>query len=462
MKLALLIIFKHEIDIENKFPPLGLGYIASYLNKYNPDVEAIIIDNDHLKELRAFKPDMIGISSITPYFKESVKLARLIRKEFDVPLFLGGYHISMNPKSLLKTCFDFAVLGEGEETINEIVTLFKKGKIDKGLLKMIKGVAFADKGLVITPPREMITPLDKIPFPARELYREIGKDRTAHIITSRGCPYKCVFCSSSSFWKSVRFHSPKYVVDEIEELVNRYKIKHINIADDLFIASRKRVYDILSLIKKRNIKATFSVRGRADLMDDSLCKALKEMGVISINFGFESGSPRMLKYLKKDTVSVEQNMKAIDMCKRHGFMVVGSFIIGSPGETKEDMLMSLDFVRKSRLDGGDTYVAVPLPGTILWDYALKKGFVSDDMDWDRLNFNPDEIGKNIILADKVTKKELYGIFGMFQREWSKKRVASMMRNMFSLTYVKRALFNPFKAIRFCYKTIADNVGRAVR
>ena len=173
----------------------------------------------------------------------------------------------------------------------------------------------------------------------------------------RGCPYKCTFCSSSKFWKRARFFSAKYVVNEIEHVIERYKVKDIMLWDDLFIANKKRLREIAALIKERRIdeKISFSCSVRANLVNDELCTLLKDMNVTGVTMGLESGTDRILKYLKQGNVTVGDNTSAIQTCKKYGFDVGGSFIIGSPTETREEVLTTLNFIKTSKLDRGDIY-----------------------------------------------------------------------------------------------------------
>ena len=413
MKLALILATKKaKIDIQ---PPLGLAYLAAYLSKKRnfhntkifTHVENVITDLDK------FRPDLIGISCVTYDYPLAVELAKEIKKKFRVPVVLGGVHISLMPESLNRT-FDIAVLGEGEETFLEIFDLFYSGEHVKAeALEEIKGIAFyKNDKLHINPRRELIETLDGIPYPARYLLRV---ERLTHMITSRGCPYKCAYCSSAKLWQRVRFFSAEYVAGEIEELINKYKVKHISLWDDLFTVNKSRLRKIVEILKNKKLtgKVTFGCNARANLIDEEICQLLKEMNVTRVSMGLESGSEKMLAKLKGGNVSVNQNFRAVELCKKFGIIVKGSFIIGSPTETKEDIFKTIEFIEKSQLDGGGVFIATPYPGTDFWNYALSKNIVSSDMDFSKLNpFYTRDLQDNILLIDEkvIDRKQLNRIY----------------------------------------------------
>jgi len=411
-------------------PPLGLAYIASYLRKYGGFDDIVIIDKeDTMKGVMRERPDVVGFSLHSIEVKDGIELAKQIKSELDIPIIVGGAHFTFLPKTLPKQ-FDIAAMGEGEQTVLELMQSYEKcGGFETEELKKIKGIAFRHKNSIkVNERRPLIPDLDKLPFPARDLLdmehfylkpRRIFRGfvrKGTHMITSRGCPYRCVFCCSTNFWQKTRFHSAEYVVNEIKELIETYKVEAITIYDDLFVADRKRVEKIVNLMKQEGLQdeAIFCCTGRANLMDDKLCKLLKEMGVVNMMFGLESGSQKILSYLKKDTVTVEQNKRAVRIAKKYGFFVEGSFMIGSPNETKEDMMKTLDFIKQNPLDYAAFYITTPHIGTELWDHAKSHGMVSEDMDYSKENLHPTEnFEQNIFINKKVTKEEFSEIVREF-------------------------------------------------
>lgn len=436
-------------------PPLGLAYLATYLKEKAVPVDVVIVDNlftSPFKEIERLKPDIVGISALTVQYNKAVNLAGKIKENLPARVILGGVHISTHKPSF-RPCFDLAVYGEGEDTFKELVELYKEtGKFEDRDLAKIKGIMYRDNGSVmITSPRDFIEPIDNIPYPDRSFLdrryfrkvvnRLIGgkKAATTSILTARGCPYKCVFCSTSVFWSKVRMHSSDYVAREVKHLINDYGIEFIAIWDDLFTINKKRIRGLIEAFKKHEIlgKVKFTSLLRADSVDDEMCELLLELGVVAANFGFESGSEKILKYLKRDTISVEKNKEAVLTCKKHGITVWGSLMFGSPGETIEDMKKSLDlidFMKEAGADGIWHFVTTPFPGTGLWKYGKSKGLFDDDFDFSQSShYNS---GNPVFLEKDIPYEEFKKIFDEAGR-----KLASFSHDT-TFNKIKRAVSNP--------------------
>lgn len=424
MKLALI----STQEDKDRAPPLGLIYLATYLDKYLKEKIEIKIfdsnfDEDIPKKILEFKPDMIGISSMTVCYKRAIDFATKIKSNLNVPIMIGGVHISTLPESMEKV-FDVGIIGEGEETLKELVELFLKGKFSLENLKKIKGIEFYNNDELIKTPERMPLKLDDIPIPdldyADERYFLPRENLSAGkmcvfgiMITSRGCPYRCTFCSTSRFWKTIRFNSASYVAKNVKYQIEKYRVNHIDVLDDLFTVSKERLRELTEELKKEGVlgKVSFSCQPRANLIDEEMCILMKTLNVKSVNFGFESGSERVLNILKVGTVTTEMNKNAIILCKKYGFKVYGSLIFGSPGETISDMketLSFMDWCKKHKADYIWTFVATPFPATIWWDEALKRGKVSNHMDWDKLSHHAVEDAM-LIDVDKDEFKEIFKI-----------------------------------------------------
>ena len=405
-ELCLVNVIDPESKIERHMPHLGLGYIAAYLREYSHFDKIKIVDGYDPEKILSLKPDIVGISSVSQNFDRTINLAGKIKHELDIPLIVGGIHISALPHTL-PDCFDVAVIGEGEQTMLELLELYEDDGLERERLHHIKGIAFHDNTKIeITERRGVIDSLDRIPFPARDLLN-VGSHTS--MITSRGCPYKCVFCSSSMYWNKTRYFSAEYVVEEIKEMIEKYAVNMIDFWDDLFIANKKRLEQISRLLKEEGItdKVSFNCQARANLINDQTLINLKNMNVNQLSFGFESGSQNVLKYLKKDTVTVDQNRNAVFLSKKYGFVVNGSFVLGSPDETKDDIELSLRFLKNSYIDSGMVFMLTPYPGTELWDYAKQSGIVDDNMDWNKLNQNSEIIEDFKFATIDHTKKYIY-------------------------------------------------------
>jgi len=403
---------------EKTFPFLGTAYLASYLREYGGYNDITIIQAGQTlrtKTLEKFNPDVVGLSSVTQNFMVAQTVAFKIKRVFNVPVFVGGHHITALPQNLTND-MDFAVLGEGEQTCLELIACLHSN------LKRIPGLAFReDSKLIKTPPRDLIRPLDSIPFPARDL---LDLSDQISMVTSRGCPYNCVFCSSAFFWKTPRFHSPSYVVSEMNHIKTMYNPRQINLSDDLFIADKQRLKKIVQLTRlhKLHREIEFHCTARANLVNAETAKLLKKMGVKVVSIGFESASEKQLKFLKGGTVTVEQNRKAIEVLKQRGLNVSGTFIIGGRDETEGEIQKTYDFIADSKLDGGDTFILVPFPGTPLFSEAKTRGLVSDFMDWSRFEiYFEDNPVNRVVMSKTLSRDELLRWILEFKRLWKRIR-----------------------------------------
>jgi len=380
------IVASNEIDV-HWYRPLSYGYLKAYLDKHlNSAAEICFLDNMEGFE----KFDIIGISSTSQDFARAKGIARHIKdKNKEIITIIGGHHITYLPETLSDE-FDIGVIGEGEETFFDIIRCFMKSRMHPKFndLKKIQGIVFREDGkMTRTPKRELINPLDKIPFPYR------SKESDPYLCSSRGCPYKCTFCSSATFWEKTRFFSPEYVVREIELILEQFpKTRNISIWDDLFIGDVARFKKIVELLENKGInkRVGFTLPVRGNLVNGELCKDLKRMNVIGVSFGAESGSNRVLEILGK-RMTVEMNQKAIDTVYEYGIPVGCSFIVGTPTETEDDVRDTYEFILKNIVDGKlsprcSVNILMPMPGTEMWSYAIRAGLIDmKDMDWNRLS-----------------------------------------------------------------------------
>jgi len=454
---------------DKREPPLGLLTVATYLKKFGDFNDINIIDKNFdniFEKILEIKPDIIGISAMTVHYLDAIELAKKIKSNLDIPIIIGGVHISTLPFSL-KKYFDIAVIGEGEQTTLELLTLFEKKGFSKKELKKIKGIAFYDNDkLVITEPRELIDSLDKIPIPDRSFLNKEYFKKIRHydgsysvlgsMTTSRGCPFNCVFCSTSHFWKRVRFNSVDHIIEEIKYLKEKYNVKRIDIFDDLFTTNRARLKEFVKAFKKEKIDDIyFSCASHAATIDEEICQLLKEINVNWLGFGLESGSEKILNYLKKGTLKIEQSKRAIQLCNKYNIYVTGSLIFGSPYETIEDMketLKFMDFAKKypNVLDIW-SFVMTPFPGTEIWEIAKKRNKVSDDMDWRLLshqNFN-----NPLLLEPNINKEEFKKIFLEGRRKlkyfkW-KRIIHQLKRN--PMWIIRQSIKKPKYVANFLFK-----------
>jgi len=426
LKIALVSLQK---DAE-KEPPLGLVYLATYLR----DVVGLkqenikVLDRNYFKiekEINLFKPHLFGITAMTIDYEKATKFALKIKQKNKIPIILGGVHISTLPESFRK-CFDIGVIGEGEKTLEELINLYlRKGKFNnKDLIKIKSIVYFVDNKIKKTKLRAPLE-LDSLPLPDfdfinRDYFKKKEDSGTGEItiscylFSSRGCPYRCKFCSTARFWGKMRLHSPEYIARIVEDQIKKYKSDHIRVMDDLFSFSPERLDSIRKAFEERGIFD--KIKGinstvRANLVTDKLCQAMKKIKIKVVNFGFESGSDRILKYLKAGSVNVDMNKRAVIMCKKYGFSVYGSLMYGSPTETLEDMKKTnefIDFCIKNNANYIWSFVTTPFPSTPFWDIALERGKVSNDMNFDLLTHH--SIDNPLLLDPEIDKQEFKKIF----------------------------------------------------
>ncbi|MEA3347108.1 MAG: radical SAM protein, partial [Candidatus Auribacterota bacterium] len=246
--------------------------------------------------------------------------------------------------------------------------------------------------------------------------------------SSRGCPYRCIFCASSRYWNNIRYFSPEYVVDEIEELVEKWKVRLISFYDDLFVANQKRLNRIAELVVSRGLvgKVKFSCSCRANTVTEEVVSSLKKMGVCSVGMGLESGNPRVLSILKGKSAKVEDNFRAVELLHSAGIKVNASFIIGSPDETLEEMMDTYRFIKKSLLSFVDIYLLTPFPGTPVWDQAEARGLVFANMDWSKLNVNFEKNKENaIIMSEVFSRDDIIKMYNKFRRLRLKKNITAL-------------------------------------
>jgi len=301
-------------------------------------------------------------------------LATLIKEKFPkILIVVGGPHITALPSISLKEfpCFDIAVIGEGEETMLEICQHRKNNIKFKG----IKGIAHRRKNkIIIEKTRPLISNLDILPFPARQLVdMKLYKGFT--IMTTRGCPYNCIFCAGHlNYHNRIRFRSSQNVIKEIKECIKKYNAKHFMIMDDTFTLNKKLVYEICDGLKRLNV--SWFCNTRVNTINKELLNKIAESGCTRISFGVESGSSRILKLIKKG-ITVEQVKEAFRLAHKSRIKFVdATYIVGShPTETMEDIKMTINLINETKPDRISVSIIVPFPGTELYEIMRKEGYL---------------------------------------------------------------------------------------
>jgi radical SAM superfamily enzyme YgiQ (UPF0313 family) len=381
--------FRHQ-----PYLPMGLAYLAAVLEQKGHEVkvidcQALDIDHEKLKsELSSFKPDLVGITSIAPLISSALFSAKTVKESFpDVPVVLGGPHATFMDEQIIgqEAAVDVIVRGEGEETLLELA----ENVHDQKKWQSINGITFrSDNQTVQTPNRPFIQNLDELPRPAYkhfqlEKYRLFGK-RVLPIITSRGCPFQCSFCvASRMFGKQYRMRSSESVLDELEWLKSEHGAESFTFYDDTLTFDKQRLFRICDGIKERKINLPWDCQTRVDQVSKEVLARMKAVGCQQVFFGVESGCQKILDAVEKKT-TVEQNEKAIKMAKEAGLFVTISLIIGFPGETRETLQQTMNFVKKTKPDDVYVCVATPFPGTKLRSLVEKTGWQTSS-NWDFYN-----------------------------------------------------------------------------
>lgn len=367
-----------------RFPPLGLSYIASVLrqNGYLVDIVdcTFMTQKEALKKIRASNPCIIGIQSIFSMKEATLEMAKLLQKDCEL-LVAGGALPTANPRAFLKD-FDVVVIGEGEQTMLELVKAFENGSD----FSRIAGIAY--KGVEsgeskFTANRTRINNLDVIPFPSRELFdnssykkyylKKFGYTITT-IMASRGCPYACDFCSRPVFGNELRVRTASSIVNEIEEIIS-LGYERVWFADDCFTQNSKKLKEVCNEIIKRQLKIGWECLSRVDTLDLELITLMKLAGCVRIFFGIESGDDSILALMGKNT-STKKAAEAIWLCNAKGIKAGAFFILGYPGENEQTLLNTVKFASSLPLDYLSFTLPFPIPGTPLFE-RLKADIYSD-------------------------------------------------------------------------------------
>jgi radical SAM superfamily enzyme YgiQ (UPF0313 family) len=370
-------------------PPLGIAYIAAMLEKNG--IEVKILDAPALemgyeavkKEIQAYSPDIVAITSVTPTIGSALKTAQISKEACPSAItVLGGYHPTFTYQEVLKNDFvDIVVCGEGEQTMVELVEAVENSKN----LRDVNGLATEN---FKTPPRGIIEDLNSIPFPARHLlpmdeYKILNmKLTTGTIVSGRGCPYKCSFCASSAMHgQKLRLRSAENVVDEMEHLVNDHNIEMVAFMDDTFTLNKNRVYEICEAIKDRGLDNYWGCTARVDTISEELLKTMKDAGCITMFLGVESADQQFLNDVNK-MINVNRIKKTFELTKKYNMRTIASVVLGMPGDTKRSILNTIKFVKTIEPSYAVFSLATPYPGTDFYLKAASENLIKIN-DWSK-------------------------------------------------------------------------------
>jgi len=402
--------------------PLGISYIAAVMRDVcevsvldaaveGYDQEERIGDrffryglsfDEIQKRIARIKPDLVGISCIfSSQFQNSLEVARRAKLvDPGIITVVGGSHPTfLFKESLEPGGIDFIVRGEGEFALRELVESVRKGQGPE----QVPGLAWSEEGgIKESVVRPVHAGLDDIPFPARDLFPVKKYDKISvpmgtvykrrpfmNLITSRGCPHRCTFCSSTNFWgNKYRVRSPKNVLDEMEELVFKYGIREFKFLDDNLTANVKRAKEIFRGMIDRKLGVSWNTPNGVHIanLDEEMLDLMKGSGCYELTLAVESGDQTILKEIINKPTDLEQVVKASKMMRRKGIGSHGFFIIGFPGETMQQIRNTLDFSRRLDLDRISCFIANPLPGTELLRVCREKGYIGKDYRFDQIDY----------------------------------------------------------------------------
>lgn len=395
MKVGLIHPFYTYDESKSNRPfPFGIAYIANYVIQNGHKAEILDLNSDYMNSqqiieaIKNMNCDVVGISSLSGGFTYVKNLISLIKKNINLPVIVGGPLGTHNPDTVLNyTKADICVIGQGEQITLDILNNINS-------LSCIKGIVYKDKnGNVIHNEEDLIPNLDEIPWPAYHImdvenyiWDEISPDfdskrrykkgmRIAQIITGRGCPMECRFCSKV-LGRKFLIRSVDDVIEEIKFLIKEYKINGISFRDELYLMNKKRAYELAAKLKPLNI--IWVGQARVDRVDYELIKYMKECGCISLGFGIESGSPKMLKLMNKGQTT-EQVETAIKSCQKLDMDMKVQLVMGYPGEDRDTIEETVRLFKRVGHTGRRFHLITPLPGSALYEDLIKKGVIKDEL-----------------------------------------------------------------------------------
>lgn len=432
---------KHKTQAKWVSPPLGLAYIAAVLEKkyevrildasiegYDTEVQ---IDDERIryglpfdsikKEIEGFSPDIVGVSCPFSTLSKNAHEILRVTKEADksIVTIMGGAHPSGVPEEVMQDKnIDFIVIGEGERTIQKLIEKIEKGK---GFSKL-DGIGYKENGEIrIIPKTRYIDDIDELPFPARHLMpmEKYFKIKVSHVepkktpyttvITSRGCPGRCVFCSIHTVWgRKFRGRSPANVLDEIEHLVSEYGVREIHFGDDNLTFDKKRAKKIFDGIVERRLDITWATPNGIALwrLDKELLVKMKKSGCHSLNLAIESGDEEVLRHIIKKPLRLEKVKELVGTINELGISTYGFFVIGMPGETKHQIKKTIDFAYSLDIDDAGFFMATPYPGTELYSICKERGYLLEDP----IRFENLRVAKANIETPEISSGELEELY----------------------------------------------------
>lgn len=356
---------------------LGLAYIGAFLRKNHHNVNLIDLRGvsgwDELEDMmRDCDSDVFGVYFNTPNYNNSIACCK-IAKRLGKVVVAGGPHATILPQELLSggNMVDYVIRGEGELSFLELLNNLEMNRPQE---RIMQGKSFED--------------LDELPFPDRDLYdikkvsHPLGNfpfmDNGLIMMTSRGCPYNCAFCQPlvhTMFGRRMRYRSVEGVIQEIKQVVSRYKVRYISFQDDTFTVRKDWVKALCRRIRQENLGIQWSAQSRVDIFDEELARVMSGAGCVCIFFGFESGSQRILDLIDKG-IRPDQSIRAAGICNQQGILIFADYMLGIPTETEDDLNMTLELIKRIRPQIHSPTYFTPIPGCSLYEYCRDNGLIN--------------------------------------------------------------------------------------
>jgi len=418
-KLALIKVFLNEF--QRKTHSLTFDYLIASINQAKIEIDIKICYS--LQEIKEYKPDIVGISTVTESYMIAKQLAKDIKKELGSIVIIGGTHITALPQTMSKD-MDIAIIGEGERTIVEILKLSEKPPWHLTGIDSILGIAYWKNGKLFQTNPRLYIPMDELPIPIHPNIKYDFGEAIA-ILTTRGCVNRCVHCSEQKIWRPFRYLSGKRLAEIIDVHYKRSGITDYVFMDDISVFNLKRLVELKEELIKRNIFDKIKIvkiSTNSEIITEDIVKILKELGLRLAGFGLESASSRILKEMKRGRVTIEDFKRCITLFGKYGIRSGASTVWGFPGETLEDMEKNKKFLvewnGKYQFKSFMQYCCQPLPGSDLWDMMYAKGKVSLDMDFSTMKIHPKNIKENwlYINEDTVNKEDFIKFLNQTRKE----------------------------------------------
>ncbi|MDD5729503.1 MAG: radical SAM protein [Candidatus Omnitrophica bacterium] len=380
-------------------PPLGIASLAAFIRREGHSVKILdccalgLTITQAAQIILSLKPEFVGITSATLSINKAAVLAKALKgSNPDLKIIIGGVHVSSLPEETMNLFpqFDIGVLGEGERAVAELLKCSKDNYKPDGINGLI---VRENNGLKLTGAQTFIEDLDSLPFPAWDLLPDLKKFYRPSsigfkklpaitVITSRGCPMRCTFCSGTAFAKAYRAHSPEYVVSMVKALKTQFGIKELMIVDGAFLMNPRRVVNLCELMIKEKLDLSWSCSARIDVMRPEILRLMKKAGCWSIAYGIESGSQRVLDFIEKE-IDLAKAPAVIKWTKEAGILAKGYFMLGHLTEDRVSIRDTRDFILKNRFDLITVGYFTPLPGST--DYERAPHYGKFNNNWDLLN-----------------------------------------------------------------------------